>query len=95
MIALLPVPFGVDAVRANRIVAVRRQTRKLLVWVEFGGTIEQYEVQAPDDAIRVAWTEFVEHCDTPSYVWDLTSFSVWDGTSWSESPAPGAVATGD
>jgi hypothetical protein len=87
MIALLPVPFGVDAVRANRIVAVRRQTRKLLVWVEFGGTIEQYEVQAPDDAIRVAWTEFVKHCDTPSYVWDLTWLR--------KSPAPEALATGD
>jgi len=95
MIALLPVHKGVAAVRAERIVGVRREQRRLLVWVDIAGSLELYTLVAEEDAIQRAWNEFVEHHDTPSYVWDLTSFSVWDWTSWSESPAPEAVATGD
>jgi len=88
MIALLPVRKGIAAVRADRIVGVRREQKRFLVWVDFAGSLEQYTLVAEEDAIRRAWNEFVEHHDTPSYVWDLTSFSVWDWTSWSESPAP-------
>jgi hypothetical protein len=95
MIALLPVPDGIEAVRADRIVGVRREQKRLLVWADFAGRLEQYTLVAEEDAIREAWNEFVEHHDTPSYVWDLTSFSVWDWRSLLESPAPEAVATGD
>ena len=95
MIVLVPVHKGIAAVRADRIVSVRREQRRLLLWVDIAGSLELYTLVAEEDAIRRAWNEFVEHHDTPSYVWDLTSFSVWDWTSWSESPAPEAVATGD
>jgi len=87
VIALFPVPWGVEAVRADRIVCVRRQKETLVVWVDNVTSLESYEVKASGRAICAAWKEYVEHADTAGYVWDLT----WLGNA----PAPEVMATGD
>jgi len=86
VIALFPVPWGVEAVRADRIVCVRRQKETLVVWVDNVTSLESYEVKASEDAIRVAWDEYLEHHDTAGYEWDLTWLALV--------PAPVDAATG-
>jgi hypothetical protein len=87
MIVLVPGPNAtIDAVIADRVV-VRREKTKLRLWFEFGGSIDDYVLEAKEEDVRHAWDEFVRHCADPSYVWDLT----W----MRDAPAPEAVATGD
>jgi hypothetical protein len=86
MIILLPGPYGsTDAVIADRVV-VRREKTKLRLWFEFGGSIDDYVVEAEEEAVRRAWEEFVSHSADPFYVWDLT----W----MRDAPVPAAQATG-
>jgi len=86
VIALFPLPWGVEAVRADRIVFVRREEERLVVWVDNVTSLESYELKASEDAIRLAWEEYVDHADSAGYVWDLT---------WLVNvPAPEAPPTG-
>jgi hypothetical protein len=88
MIVLLPMgEHRVNAIKADRVVAVERYKTELRLWVDFGTYVESYVLEGDEHSIGLAWSDYLEHYDHPYYVLDLTRLE--------RSPAPWQWQWGD
>jgi hypothetical protein len=73
MIALLKTLEGViEAIPVERIIAVQRGSRLMLLWVDYSSAAYPCLLGGDEEAIQRAFGEYLEHYGEKFYIWDLT-----------------------